>query len=113
MAKGFKSGGRIKGTPNKRNESFQDHLRTYCKRKGVDPHYFMVDMLADPETELMLQFQAAKELAQYLEPKLRAMEVSGNIDHSHTLTITDRTREANDRLARVRRADLIALPLRG
>jgi hypothetical protein len=82
MAKGKKTGGGLRtGSRDKRKEAFRVRLQAYCVDKDVDPHLYMVDLIADPLLEdRSLKFQAAKELAQYLEPKLRAVEVSGNPD---------------------------------
>lgn len=82
MARGKKTGGGVRtGSGNKRKEAFQEQLRTYCAEKHVDPHWYMVDLIADASLDDPgLKFQAAKELAQYLEPKLRAIEVSGDPD---------------------------------
>jgi hypothetical protein len=95
-----KTGGRTKGTPNKHKKGFRERLRAYCDQLGVDPHKFMADMIADtseitygmnvdgtpitgPAVKPELKFNAAKELAQYIEPKLKAIEHSGDIDHYH------------------------------
>ncbi|SRR6266568_3730280 len=100
MANGRKSGGGSrKGRPNKHKTTFREQLRAYCESLGVDPHRFMADLMADdsdvvygvdvegnpimgPAVKKELKFNAAKELAQYLEPKLKAMEldVSGTQD---------------------------------
>ena len=44
----------------------------------------MAEMIADDSdaTKQELKFQAAKELAQYLEPKLKAVEHTGELDHT-------------------------------
>ena len=108
MAKvgGFRPGaGRKKGSKNKHKASFRESLRAYCAELGVDPHRFMADLLADtslvtlgvdaygamlqgPAVSLALKFQAAKELAQYLEPKLKATEHSGDVNHHHSGSLT-------------------------
>ncbi len=99
MATGRKTGGRRKGTGNKRKGSFREELRAYCATLGVDPHHFMADLIADtatvhigvtadgtpivaPAVGMTLKLQAARELAQYLEPKLKAVEHSGDIAHT-------------------------------
>ena len=81
---GYRPGsGRPKGVTDKRIDAFRAQLRQYCTDKGVDPHWFMVDLIADPLLDDMnLKFQAAKELAQYLESKCKTVdiELSGNAD---------------------------------
>ena len=99
MAKGFKTGGRLPGGSTKKKQAFREALRAYATRKKVDPHIWMVDMLADmhtiveavstdaegvvhhihtPVVPLALKLSAAMELAQYLEPKLRSIVLSGD-----------------------------------
>jgi hypothetical protein len=66
-------GGRKAGTPNKRTSVLEK-----CEELGLDPFKEMARIAsdrADPNQPMML-----KELAQYLEPKKKAMEVSGSID---------------------------------
>jgi len=97
---------RPKGIPNKKKEEFRERLRAYMGKKKVDPHFFMVDLIADDSTRPVVigsgetaavvempvvsidhKLQAAKELAQYLEYKLRSMEVGGNADNPLRLVI--------------------------
>jgi hypothetical protein len=74
-------GGRQKGTPNKHKTSFREGLREYCDKLGVDPHRFMAEIIADKHADRLLKLNAAKELAQYIEPKLKAIEHTGDIEH--------------------------------
>lgn len=93
-------GGSRKGRKNKRTLDFREHIRDYCDQRGVDPHEYMADLLADtsevvagvnkktgevymqPAVSKELKLSAAKELAQYMQPRLKAMDVaiSGNAD---------------------------------
>jgi len=81
----------------------------YMKTKRIDPHYWMVKCLADdsmrttvtadgetvltPTVPLGLKFDCAKELANYLEAKLRSVVVTGDQDNPltvlHALPDTD------------------------
>lgn len=68
-----KTGGRKAGTPNKRRS-----IEEVCQELGLDPFREMgriASDVADPN-----RFQALKELAQYLEPKRKAVELSGGLD---------------------------------
>ena len=47
MARGYKTGGRQKGTPNKHPIGFRAQLKAYCDAKGIDPHFFLADIIAD------------------------------------------------------------------
>lgn len=82
MARGKKTGGGSrKGVPNKHPISFREGLRQYCEELGVDPHKFMAEIIADKNADHVLKLNAAKELAQYIEPKLKAVEHTGDIEH--------------------------------
>ena len=86
-----KTGGREKGTPNKRTQ-YLDRI----KASGVDPFNIMLKIANGEveETEIIkgkdgkpvkvkvpipwrLRLDACKELAQYLEPKKKAIEITG------------------------------------
>lgn len=74
-----------KGIPNKQQGNFRERLEAYAKAKGVEPHFWMVDLLAKKGVRLEVKCRIAQELAQYLHPKLRATEVSGELSHHHLL----------------------------
>ena len=80
-APGERRGGRQAGTPNKEPSAFRTQLQAYCDSIGADPHKTMADMIVDPEADKPLKFNAAKELAQYLQAKLKSVEHSGSLDH--------------------------------
>lgn len=63
--------GRKKGTPNKFTKSLQDK----CDELGVDP--FMVLLKFTQHDDPQIAMQAAKEVCQYILPKRKAIEVSG------------------------------------
>ena len=80
-----KTGGRKKGTPNKRTVERQQLLAT-VKASGTDPISFFSDLLHNEAAPLDLRFQAAKELAPYMHPKLTAIEArSGGMGHEERL----------------------------
>lgn len=131
------AGGTRKGKPNKHKAAFREALREYCRDSSVNPHYWMADLLATPDTEILknamneirkheptafngpkqrrpekgifrpvtilrvkeLKFQAAKELAQYLEPKLKSVEVTGDPENPLYMGIEQLTPE--QRIARI------------
>jgi hypothetical protein len=66
-----KWGGRKKGTPNKINSEVAELI----KASGKDPFQTMIDLLDHQEAHIRLS--AAKELAQYVKPKRKAIEHSG------------------------------------
>jgi hypothetical protein len=59
-----------KGTQHKKKRESRAAQRKYAADKGVDPHFWMVDLLTRKGVRLELKFQAATELAQYLEPNI-------------------------------------------
>ncbi|ODB82747.1 hypothetical protein A3193_18535 [Candidatus Thiodiazotropha endoloripes] len=74
MAKGVKTGGRQKGTPNKDKQPLLDALEG--KWPGYHPVIAMAEIANDEKLPKELRFQAHKEVAQYIEPKKKAVELS-------------------------------------
>jgi hypothetical protein len=68
-----KTGGRKKGTPNKRTAARQAAIAAITA-SGKDPISFFADLLKNEQAPLELRFQAAKELAPYTHPKLASIE---------------------------------------
>jgi hypothetical protein len=98
--------GRPKGAPTKAKAAFRDALRTYATGKDCDPHRWLVRLMADtrttlerqevdeagvvhhfytPTVPLNLKLTAAIELANYLEPKLRSVVVTGDAENPLTV----------------------------
>ncbi len=83
------SSGRKKGTPNKRTEE----LMAICQEEGLDPFRALVrfakgepleDIPIEKKIGIMLkQFDALKEVCQYLYPKRKALEHSGEINNPY------------------------------
>lgn len=81
--------GRPRGVPNSQPSSFRTELQAYCDQIGADPHKTMADLIVDPEADKPLKLSAAKELAQYLQAKLKSVEHSGTIDaHVEVVQVT-------------------------
>lgn len=78
MAHGGKreGAGRKKGTPNKKSVAIQDKL----KELGCDPIEGMARIAeqAMDEGDMQLAGSMYKELAQYVAPKRKAVEISGD-----------------------------------
>jgi hypothetical protein len=68
-----KTGGRMKGTPNKKTAE-RHRILLELKVSGKDPVSFFAAILANESAPLDLRFQAAKELAPYVHPRLQAVE---------------------------------------
>lgn len=73
MAKGLKTGGRQKGSRNKRTEAQAVAIET----SGLTPLDYMLTVLRDPKAEDDLRMEAARSAAPYVHPKLANIEVSG------------------------------------
>jgi hypothetical protein len=76
-----KTGGRKAGTPNKRTVERQRALDA-IKASGKDPMSFFADLLRNETAPLELRFQAAKELAPFVHPKLASIEARTG-GHTH------------------------------
>jgi hypothetical protein len=74
MALGKKTGGRIAGTPNKRTVDVQERLQAL----GCDPIEGMARIAMNPESAPELRGRMFAELAQYVAPKRRALEVAAD-----------------------------------
>jgi len=112
-----KTGGRKKGTPNKKTQEVIERL----KELGCDPIEGMakIAMGVSPcvsceesgfikaeeekevcpncnglgvlESSIELKGQMYKELAQYIAPKRKAVEISGDIENPFTISLIERT----------------------
>lgn len=72
MALGKKTGGRIKGTPNKRTADVIERL----ERLGCDPIEGMALLAMDPANAPELRGRMYAELAQYVAAKRRALDLA-------------------------------------
>ena len=72
MALGKKTGGRQKGTPNRRTADVAERLEAM----GCDPIEGMAKLAMDEAIEPALRGRLFGELAQYIYPKRKALEYS-------------------------------------
>ena len=72
MAKRSKTGGRQKGTPNKRTLDAAERLAAL----GCDPLEGMVKIAMSDEADVALRGRMYIELAQYIYPKRKAVDLS-------------------------------------
>lgn len=70
------------GSPNKNKQALIKMLE--LKYPGYDPICNMVEIAMNAELDINLRFNANKEVAQYIVPKLKAVEHTGDV--SHTIT---------------------------
>jgi hypothetical protein len=71
---GQRRGGRCKGTPNKRTMAVAEVLGEL----GLDPIKQMGQIAMDERVEVSIRVQVLKELCQYVAPKRKAVEVTGD-----------------------------------
>ena len=57
------------------------------KRMKADPLAHMARLMKNPKVDPRLRFDAAKELAQYVAPKRKALEITGHDDGPVTLHV--------------------------
>lgn len=82
---GGRNGGRKKGVPNKRTQDIVDLLEE--KFPGYNPIVSMAAIANDETLPRDIRMAAHKEVAQYVAPKRKAIEHSGNA--GLTVTIKD------------------------
>jgi hypothetical protein len=88
MAYGVKTGGRVKGTPNKRTAEVQQIL----EQLNCNPIEGMAIIAENVKLDITIRLNAYKELAQYIYPKRKAIEHSGGINmitHEEALLMLD------------------------
>ena len=73
--KGVRLGGRAKGTPNKKSIEIADKLAAL----GCDPIEGMARLSQDPTVPIEVRGRMLSELAQYVAPKRKAIEHSGEV----------------------------------
>ena len=76
MAVGRKTGGRQIGTPNRKTVQVQRLL----EQLGCDPITGMATIAMDEAAPVKVRAAMFKELAQYVAPKRKAVELSGEAD---------------------------------
>ena len=67
----IKTGGRVKGTPNKKTIELQELIKE--KYPNFNPILSMIELAENHFTATELQFQCLKEVAQYLLPKRKSL----------------------------------------
>ena len=72
MTRGYKTGGRRAGTPNRRTQEVRDQLEAL----GCDPIEGMARLALDPANSSELRARMYSELAQYVAPKRKSVDLS-------------------------------------
>ena len=89
---GLKFAGRVKGTPNKRTSLVEQKL----KEMDCDPFAILARVAMDPEAATKDRVRAAAELANYIAPRRKAVEVTGVDPNAGLPVIEVRWIEVND-----------------
>jgi hypothetical protein len=76
MAQGAKTGGRTKGTPNKKTAELQATIAA----EGITPLAYMLSVMRDEANAPEMRLDAANKAAPFVHPKLAAIEHSGELN---------------------------------
>lgn len=79
-----KTGGRTKGTLNWTNQVQAKKVEELCEKYKFDPIESLINLASDPVLAIDLRVGILKELAQYLYPKKKSIEVLAEFN-SNTL----------------------------
>jgi hypothetical protein len=74
MARGQKTGGRVKGTPNKATAAKEAEIAA----SGLTPLDFMLEVLRDTDRAFDARMDAAKAAAPYVHPKRAPVDSKGD-----------------------------------
>lgn len=85
MARGVKTGGRTKGTPNKATKAREEILA----KATLTPLEYLLEVMQDDDQKLDVRLFAAKAAAPYVHPRLSSAEVRGEITHRVAETISE------------------------
>ena len=78
MARGFKTGGRQKGTPNKLTREVRERMM-----QGETPLDYMIRVMRDETADISRRDWAAQAAAPYLHARLASVEQTGTLTVSH------------------------------
>lgn len=97
MAQGMKTGGRQKGTPNRKNAE----TIARATEAGMLPHEFLAaiargEMIGDHEPTFEERMDAAKAAAPFFAPKLASTQVTASITRSHEDMLDELDSEADE-----------------
>src|SRR5947209_6565497 len=121
MAAGEKTGGRKKGTPNKRTAALQQAaVKTAKKVRAAlgaaafdgDAHALLMTVYRDIDTPLDLRVEAAGKAIPYEKPKLSSVTVKGDKDAPIAIEL-DLTRLSTEQLKELNALYALATPAVG
>jgi len=80
MAKGKKTGGRTRGTPNKAKMDLLERMRQRVRSSTFDPLIEMAAIGYDKKEDPDRRLRALSECSKYVHPRLKAIEHSGALE---------------------------------
>lgn len=83
--RGKKTGGRLPGTPNKKSLEIRELVTE--RYPGYHPVLALAEIATDPTNEVTVRLQANKEVAKYLCPQLKSVEVKDNRDEETKIIV--------------------------
>ena len=81
-----KTGGRVSGTPNKKSHELAEKL----EELGCDPIEGLARIAGDPATKPELKMRCYAELAQYIHPKRKAVDLGSGKDGEPLKIVVER-----------------------
>ena len=84
MARGCKTGGRQKGTPNKLTREVRERMM-----QGETPLDYMIRVMRDEDADMARRDWAAQAAAPYLHARLASVEQKGTLTVSHEDRVAD------------------------
>lgn len=75
-----KTGGRKIGTPNKSTVAHVEKVQEFCDQYKLDPIQALFKIASDETNDLNLRVSILKEIAQYLYPKKKSIEIAADIE---------------------------------
>lgn len=97
--------GRKKGTPNAPRRQLKELMQKYYP--NYDPVVQMAGLAQNPDIPLQYRIACATQVAMYIHPRLKALEVSGEVTHTLEKTIM----EAYQQRTTIRTIDQVPLML--
>jgi hypothetical protein len=91
MATGQKTGGRAKGTPNKRTAALRLGVDDLLAKYSYDPLEAMIAEASDASVDAEVRRSLHGSIAPYIYPKLRSVEATVESSQTSTIQLTGMT----------------------
>lgn len=102
MAKGKKTGGRSKGTPNKKKAAEIEEVKQLFNEAGGFKKIFgLIELIEDPKDQVSMMLKTVE----YILPKRKAVEHSGSIDTGQEELTLDEVKAELQRLEQLKQSE--------